>query len=141
MFRKRKKKKGKKIEVNTDGDELPVDVVKGIQSVARKIGSAATEGAEETPEFLYAMRQALDNKGKPGPEDVLLLYIYGKGATSPEKAIAIPEGEENETFIFFLYADDFIGHAGDKVYISYRGIIRLQMLGALDEKGRILSPK
>ncbi len=140
MFKRKRKRRGKTIKVNTDGDELPVDVVKGIQKVAKKVGSSITEKEKENPEFLHAMRQAMDNKGKPGPEDVLLLYIYGKGAVSPEKALPIPDGEENENFVFLLYSDDFIAHTGDKVFITRKGFVRLQMLGAVDEKGRILGP-
>jgi len=140
MFR-RKRKKTRKIEVNTDGDELPIDVVKRLKETAKSVGASVVDDVKDSPDFLIAMRQATDNRGKPGPEDILLLYLYGKSAVDPDTAISVPEGEENENYIFYLYSDDYIAHVGNKVYVTYRGVVRLKMLGAIDDKGRIILPK
>lgn len=139
MFRKRKKKSKRKVIVNTDGDELPEDIVKQTRDMAQTIGKGVIEEIRRDPSFAEALQRGMDTRGQPGPEDVFLLYLYGKGAISPEKAILIPKDEESETHIYVLWADNLIQHTlGDKIFVTQFGVQRLRALGVVDGKGKIL---
>lgn len=139
MFWKRKKKKERKMAVNTDGDMLPVDIVKETQRMAETVGRAATKEARKDPSFMRVLQRGMDTRGQPGPEDVFLLYLYGKGAISPEKAIRIPKDAESETHIYILWADNLVQHTlGDRIFVTQLGVQRLRALGVVDGKGKIL---
>lgn len=140
FWKRKKKKKEKKIVVNTDGDVLPVDVVEAARRMGKRVGEVAIKEAREDPELINILRQGMNARGQPGPEDVFLLYLYSKGAISPEKSLLIPKNEESETHVYVLWADDYIQHtSGNRVFVTLSGIRRLQTLGVVDGRGKILS--
>jgi len=139
MFRKKKKKHGKKIVANTDGDRFPEEMVKQAREVAKKVGESATKDVSD-PELLAALQREMAETKAPGPEDVYLLYMYARGAITPEKAIPVPEDEENETLMLYLYSDGYVLGAGNLVFVSPLGMRRLFVIGAIDDKGKIIAP-
>lgn len=139
MFGK-KKKNVKKIVVNTDGDKFPEEMVNGVIAGVKKIGKSALKDLESNPELLSILQREMANTKEPGPEDVLLLYIYGTGAMVPNKAIPIPVGEENETLMLYLYSDGYLNNVGDLIYVNELGMHRLRKIGAIDKNGEILPP-
>jgi hypothetical protein len=140
MFRKKKKSGIKKIPVNTDGDKLPEDVVRQTVGIARRVGLSVTKDIETNPELREMLKRETAARKQPGPEDVLLLFLYGKGAISPEKAILLTPDGEVETQMLYLYSDGYIAHNNDAIYVTILGMRRLQMIGAIDDKGEILPP-
>jgi len=139
MFRKKKRKKGRKIVANTDGDRFPEELVEKTREMAKKIGKSAT-GEVKDPELLAALQREQAEQKAPGPEDVYLLYLYARGAITAEKAVPVPEDEETETLMLYLYSDGYIFGVGDLIFVSPLGIRRLYVIGAINDKGEIIAP-
>jgi hypothetical protein len=111
---KKLRRKKKKV-INDAGDKMSEDGVKKIQGLAASIANQAMKvGAE-----IY-------------PEDEFLLYLASEKAVSPESAIAVPDGFEAR--MYTLWTEDFVGHVGDKVYLTKKGryvveILKLKLRG------------
>lgn len=128
--------------VNTRGDRMTREELDMVMDPSKVAGRRIMDIAKEfDPEGAMLVAQGRVTLAKPGPEDVLLLYIYQCGALNPDKAISVPDGNENETHMLYLYADDYVGHAGDKIYVTALGIRRLQGIGVIDKKGKVVSFK
>lgn len=60
------------------------------------------------------------------PEDRLLIWLFDNGATGPEKAIRVPRHEE--AAMYSLWIEDMVGHVGDYIYITPKGLLIVKAL-------------
>lgn len=60
------------------------------------------------------------------PEDRLLIWLFEQNAIGPEHAIGVPKGQEAP--MYSLWIEDMIGHVGDFVYITPKGLIIVKAL-------------
>jgi len=109
-WRKKKKKKGRKIIINENGDKMEETILRRLIRSAGEAGKAALKIAPE----IY-------------PEDELMLWLDSQGAHSLETAIRIPE--EREADMYTLWIEDYVGHTYDeRIYITIKGMLILDII-------------
>jgi len=105
---KGRKKKEKKV-INDRGETMELDAIAKVERLATEVAKQAMQvGAE-----IY-------------PEDEFLLYLYAEDAIAPKKAIDIPH--ELAARMYVLWTEDFVGHVGDKVFLTKKGLYVVELL-------------
>jgi len=108
--KRKKKKKGRKIAINENGDMMEETILRRLIRGAGDAGKAALKIASE----MY-------------PEDELMLWLDSQGAHSLETAVRIPE--EREVNMYTLWIEDYIGHTyDDRIYITIKGMLILKVI-------------
>ena len=105
----KKLRRKKKEVINDQGEKMTVDKIKKIQDLAAGIA-----------------KQAMKVGAKIYPEDEVLLYLLNEGAISPETAVNIPEGWIAR--MYTLWAEEFVGHVGDKIFLLAKGRYVVEVL-------------
>lgn len=109
-WRRKKKRKGRKIIINENGDMMEESILGHLIKGAGKAGEAALQIASE----MY-------------PEDELMLWLDSQGAHSLETAVRIPE--EREADMYTLWIEDYVGHTYDeRIYITIKGMLILDII-------------
>jgi hypothetical protein len=107
MVKKRFRKK-KKI-INDNNDKMTIESIEKIQRLAADIA-----------------KQAMKVGARIFPEDEFLLYLMSEKALTPKSAIPVPEGHEAR--MYTLWSEDYIGHIGDNVYLTKKGLYVVELL-------------